>query len=82
MFVKIFQVSATEEWVNKVHLLSFHLKTEICPCMISACTAKHHLDVTTVFTYSHANTPLSQSEGAYYLTLCSYFINKYEDHCY
>ena len=30
----------------------------------------HH---TTVFTYSHANTPLGQSERAYYL---SYFINK------
>ena len=31
-----------------------------------------HLDVTTTFTYSHANTPLGQSERAYYL---SYFIN-------
>ena len=29
-------------------------------------------DVTTMFTYSHANTPLGQSERAYYL---SYFIN-------
>ena len=28
-------------------------------------------DVTTMFTYSHANTPLAQSERAYYL---SYFI--------
>ena len=28
-------------------------------------------DVTTMFTYSHANTPLGQSERAYYL---SYFI--------
>ena len=39
--------------------------------MISARKAKH-LDVTTMFTYSHANTPLGQSERAYYL---SYFIN-------
>ena len=31
-------------------------------------------DVTTMFTYSHANTPLGQSERAYYL---SYFINEY-----
>ena len=38
--------------------------------MISARKAKH-LDVTTMFTYSHANTPLGQSERAYYL---SYFI--------
>ena len=39
--------------------------------MISARKAKH-LGVTTMFTYSHANTPLGQSERAYYL---SYFIN-------
>ena len=38
--------------------------------MISLRKAKH-LDVTTMFTYSHANTPLGQSEHAYYLT---YFI--------
>ena len=40
--------------------------------MISAQKAKH-LDATTMFTYSHTNTPLSQSESGYYL---SYFINK------
>ena len=40
--------------------------------MISARKAKH-LDATTMFTYSHANTPLGQSERAYYLSL-SYFI--------
>ena len=39
--------------------------------MISARKAKQ-LDATAMFTYSHANTPLGQSEGAYYL---SYFIN-------
>ena len=39
--------------------------------MISARKAKH-LDATTMFTFSHANTPLGQSESAYYL---SYFIN-------
>ena len=38
--------------------------------MISPRKAKH-LDVTTMFTYSYANTPLGQSERAYYL---SYFI--------
>ena len=36
-----------------------------------------HLDATTMFTYSHANTPLSQSERAYYL---SYFINTFGLH--
>ena len=35
-----------------------------------ACTSLRH---TTMFTYSHANTPLSQSDRAYYL---SYFIIK------
>ena len=44
-------------------------------CVISARKAKH-LDVTTMFTYSHANTPLGQSERSYYL---SYFINSYID---
>ena len=39
--------------------------------MISARKTKH-LDVKTMFTYSHANTSLGQSERAYYL---SYFIN-------
>ena len=43
--------------------------------MISARKAKQ-LDATTMFTYSHANTPLGQSERAYYL---SYFINVGED---
>ena len=38
--------------------------------LISVRKAKN-LDVTTMFTYSHANTPLGQSEGTYYL---SYFI--------
>ena len=38
--------------------------------MISVRKAKH-LDTTTMFTYSHTNTPLEQSERAYYL---SYFI--------
>ena len=40
-------------------------------CVISARKAKQ-LDATTMFTYSHANTALGQSERAYYL---SYFIN-------
>ena len=44
---------------------------QIRACAISARKAKH-LSATTMFTYSHANTPLAQSERAYYL---SYFIN-------
>ena len=38
--------------------------------MISARKAKH-FDATIMFTYFHANTPLGQSERAYYL---SYYI--------
>ena len=35
--------------------------------VITVHTAKH-LDVTTMFTYSHANTPLSQSGSVFYLS--------------
>ena len=48
---------------------------QICACVISARKAKH-FDVTIMFTYSHANTPLGLSESAYYL---SYFIIKHID---
>ena len=63
----------TKEWVNKVNLSSFELENffKFDACVISARKAKQ-LDATTMFTYSHANTPLGQSERAYYL---SYFIN-------
>ena len=44
---------------------------QIRACVISARKAKH-LDATTMLTYSHANTPLGQSECMYYL---SYFIS-------
>ena len=44
---------------------------QIRGCVISARRTKH-LDTTTMFTYSHVNTPLRQSKRAYYL---SYFIN-------
>ena len=62
----------TKEWVNKVNLSSFELKNffKIRACVISARKAKQ-LDTTTMFTYSHANTPLGQLERVYYL---SYFI--------
>ena len=52
----------TKEWVNKVNLSSFELEN-----LISARKDKQ-LDATTMFTYSHANTPLGQSERAYYLS--------------
>ena len=45
---------------------------QIRACLISARKAKQ-LEGTIMFTYSHANTPLGQSERAYYL---SYFINE------
>ena len=43
---------------------------QIHACMISMRKEKH-LDATTMFTYSHANMPLGQSECEYYH---SYFI--------
>ena len=46
---------------------------QIRACVISARKAKH-IDVTTMFTYSHVNTPLDQSVCAYYL---SYFIKQF-----
>ena len=65
----------TKEWVNKVNLSSVELENffKFGACVISARKAKQ-LDATTMFTYSHANTALGQSERAYYL---SYFIKRY-----
>ena len=61
------------KWVNKVNLSSFSTQNlfQIHACVIRVRKAKH-LNVTTMSTCSHANTPLGQSERAYYL---SYFIN-------
>ena len=69
---KAMQKRKTKEWVNKANLSSFELKSffKFVACVISARKAKY-LDFTTMFTYSHANTPLSQSERAYHF---SYFI--------
>ena len=54
------------KWVNKVNLMSFSTQNLF---QIRACTRKaRHLVVTT---HCHANTPLGQSEHAYYI---SYFI--------
>ena len=70
MFLSLFQ--PTRKWVNKVNMLSFLTQNlfQIRAWVISARKAKHP-DVTSMFTYSHANTPLGQSEHAYFL---SYFI--------
>ena len=64
-----------KEWVNKVNLSSFELENffKFGACVISARKAKQ-LNATTMFTYSHANTPLGQSECTYYL---SYFIKNF-----
>ena len=43
--------------------------------MISARKAKH-FDATTMFTYSHAHTPLSQSERAYYPSVVSVLMER------
>ena len=68
----MFQVSADEGVGKLSKLVEFwtQKRFQIRACVISARKAKH-IDVTTVFTYSHANTPLGQPERAYYL---SYFI--------
>ena len=61
------------EWVNKVNLPSFHLKTllQFQACVLAREKQNILIDVTAMFTYSHANTPFYQSERAYYF---SYFI--------
>ena len=61
---------ATRKWVNKVNLSRFSTQNlfQVRACVISGQKAKH-LDVTTMFARSHANTPPSQSERAYYLSL-------------
>ena len=52
----------------------FNWKTfQIRACMIGARKVEH-LDATTMFTCSHANKPLGQSERVYYL---SYFIKRF-----
>ena len=57
--------------MSKLVEFSTQKRFQIGACVVSARKAKH-LDVTTMFTYSLANTPLGQSERAYYL---NYFIN-------
>ena len=42
---------------------------QIHACMIIMRKAKH-LDATTMFTYSHANMPVGQSECEYYHSYC------------
>ena len=68
----MFQVSADEGIGKQSKLVEFC----ICASVIGARKTKH-LDVTTMFTYSHANNPLGQSECAYYR---SYFINVHRSH--
>ena len=62
-------------WKNFLHLNSLIFVLESWTIrfeMVLNCAGGKR-DVTTMFTYSHANTPLGQSERAYYL---SYFINR------
>ena len=58
--------------MSKLVEFSTQKRFQIGECVVSARKAKH-LDVTTMFTYSLANTPLGQSEHAYYL---NYFIKR------
>ena len=58
--------------MSKLVEFSTQKRFQIGACVVSARKAIH-LDVTTIFTYSYANTPLGLSERAYYL---SYFIKR------
>ena len=58
--------------MSKLVEFSTQKRFQIGACVVSARKAIR-LDVTAMFTYSHANTPLGQSERAYYL---SYFIKR------
>ena len=66
MFLKIFQVLADYEMVNKVNLSSFSTQNLFQIRAWLMCAQQDNV----YLTYSHANTPLGQSERAYYL---SYF---------
>ena len=69
MFVKISQVSADEEIGKYSKLVEFSTRKrlEIRAWVIGA-RKPIHLDVKTMFTDSHVNTPLGQCERAYYLS--------------
>ena len=71
MFVKIFQVSPDEGMGIYSKLIEFSIQKlfQIRAFVISAQKAKH-LDVTTMFTCFHANTPLGELERVFNL---SYF---------
>ena len=68
-------------WKIVLHLNSLIFVLESYTNGFEMCRGNRKRDVTTMVTYSHATTPLGQSERAYYL---SYFItiniNYYEDH--
>ena len=59
----ICKVSADEGMGKQSKLVEFSAQKpfQIRACVISARKA-NHFDVTSMFTYSHANTPLGQSE--------------------
>ena len=60
-------------WKIVLHLNSLIFVLESLTNGFEMCRGNRKRDVTTMVTYSHATTPLGQSERAYYL---SYFINK------
>ena len=64
MCVQIFQVSFDEGRVNKVKLSSFQLKNIIKFVLVRLAREKQNILTPHMFTYSHANTSLGQSERA------------------
>ena len=62
--MKILQVSSDEEWVNKVTFWIFQLKNFLKFVLVWLAREEQNILTPQVFTYSHANTFLGQSERA------------------
>ena len=75
MCLKILQVSATEEMGKSSNLTSSSVQNlfQIRACVISPRKERQDILMSQpMFTYSHKNTTLGQSEGAYYLSYIIY----------
>ena len=64
MFVNFFKFHPTREWVNKVNLSSFQLKNILKFVLARLAREEQNILTPHMFTYSHANTSLGQSERA------------------
>ena len=55
-----------KEWVNKVNLSRFKLENVFKFVLAWLAREKQNILIPHMFIYSHVNTPLGQSERAYY----------------